>query len=225
MLWVNCDSSVTKRPAAAAAPRDARISPESVYYLTESNDRGMTGIFSYLRTWRFARRITAMHAAIGIPADYALRRALPLQPEARRLVSVGPDIYRREQRLLAPAATAWHAMVSAASRDGVQLQLVSAYRSVDYQEKILRKKLDKGQAIDDILQVSAAPGFSEHHSGRAVDVTTPGYPVLEEVFEDSEAFTWLSEHAGTFGFRLSYPRDNRHGVAYEPWHWAWRGDR
>jgi LAS superfamily LD-carboxypeptidase LdcB len=99
------------------------------------------------------------------------------------------------------------------------------YRSVDYQEKILRKKLDKGQAIDDILQVSAAPGFSEHHSGRAVDVTTPGYPVLEEVFEDSEAFTWLSEHAGTFGFRLSYPRDNRHGVAYEPWHWAWRGDR
>ncbi len=225
MLWVNCDSSVTKRPAAAAAPRHARISPESVYYLTQSNDRGMTVIFSYLRTWRFARRITAMHAAIGIPADYALRRALPLQPEARRLVSVGPDIYRREQRLLAPAATAWHAMVSAASRDGVQLQLVSAYRSVDYQEKILRKKLDKGQAIDDILQVSAAPGFSEHHSGRAVDVTTPGYPVLEEVFEDSEAFTWLSEHAGTFGFRLSYPRDNRHGVAYEPWHWAWRGDR
>jgi len=225
MLWVNCDSSVTKRPAAAAAPRDARISPESVYYLTQSNDRGMTVIFSYLRTWRFARRITAMHAAIGIPADYALRRALPLQPEARRLVSVGPDIYRREQRLLAPAATAWHAMVSAASRDGVQLQLVSAYRSVDYQEKILRKKLDKGQAIDEILQVSAAPGFSEHHSGRAVDVTTPGYPVLEEVFEDSEAFAWLSEHAGTFGFRLSYPRDNRHGVAYEPWHWAWRGDR
>lgn len=225
MLWVNCDSSVTRRSAAAPAPRHARTSPESVYYPTQSNHRGVTVIFSYLRTWRFERRITAMHAAIGIPADYALRRALPLQPEARRLVSVGPDIYRREQRLVAPAAAAWHAMVTAASRDGIQLQLVSAYRSVDYQEKILRKKLEKGQAIDEILQVSAAPGFSEHHSGRAVDLTTPGYPVLEEVFEDSEAFAWLSEHAGKFGFRLSYPRNNPHGVAYEPWHWAWRGDR
>ena len=89
----------------------------------------------------------------------------------------------------------------------------------------MRKKLEQGQAIDAILQVSAAPGFSEHHSGRAVDVTTPGYPVLEEVFEESEAFAWLREHAGRFGFLLSFPRDNPHGVAYEPWHWAWWGDR
>jgi D-alanyl-D-alanine carboxypeptidase len=138
---------------------------------------------------------------------------------------VGPDIYQREQRLLAPAASAWQAMVAAARHDGIELQLVSAYRSVDYQEGIVRKKLEKGQAIGEILLVSAAPGYSEHHSGRAVDITTPGFPVLEEVFEDSAAFTWLSEHAAEYGFRLSYPRGNPHGVAYEPWHWAWWGDR
>ena len=166
-----------------------------------------------------------MHAALGIPADYARQRALPLQPEARRLISIGQDIYQREQRLLAPAAAAWRAMVAAAGHDDIQLQLVSAYRSVAYQEGILRRKLDKGQPIDEILLVSAAPGYSEHHSGRAVDVTTPGCPVLEEAFEDSAAFTWLTNCAADYGFRLSYPRGNPHGVAYEPWHWAWWGDR
>lgn len=138
---------------------------------------------------------------------------------------MGPDIYQREQRLLAPAAAAWRQMVAAAAGDEIQLQLVSAYRSVAYQEGILRKKLEKGQAIDEILRVSAAPGFSEHHSGRAVDITAPGFPALEKVFEDSEAFAWLGEHAARYGFRLSYPRGNPHGVAYEPWHWAWWGER
>lgn len=185
----------------------------------------MTAIFSYLRTWRFRRRIASLHADLGIPRDYARRRALPPQPEARRLVGVGPDIYDREQRLLAPAAAAWRAMVAAAAEDGIELQLVSAYRSVSYQEGILRRKLERGQPIDDILRVSAAPGFSEHHSGRAVDVTTPGCAVLEEAFENSQAFAWLEKNAGRFGFRLSYPRGNPHGVAYEPWHWAWWADR
>jgi len=185
----------------------------------------MTAILDYLRNWRFRRRILALHANLGIPADYSRQRSLPLQREARRLVPVGPDIYQREQLLLAPAARAWHAMVRAAAAGGVELQLVSAYRSVTYQEGILRRKLEQGQPIEDILRVSAAPGFSEHHSGRAVDVTTPGFPVLEEVFEESTAFAWLGEHAGQFGFRMSFPRGNPHGVAYEPWHWAWWGDR
>ncbi len=86
----------------------------------------MTTIFSYLRSWRFRRRIASLHAELGIPRDYARRRALPPQPEARGLVVVGPDIYDREQRLLAPAAAAWHAMVEAAARDGVELQPAQA---------------------------------------------------------------------------------------------------
>lgn len=178
-----------------------------------------------LKTWRFGRRVTAIHASLGIPSDYPLRSGLPLQPEARRLVSIGRDIYGREQRLLRDAAGPWRAMVDAARDDGIELQLVSAYRSVGYQEGILRRKLEKGQPIEDILAVSAAPGYSEHHSGRAVDLTTPGFAVLEEEFERSDAFAWLTCRAGEFGFRMSYPRDNPHGVAYEPWHWAWWGDR
>jgi len=185
----------------------------------------MTDLLSYLRKRRFTRQVARLHRALGIPAGYAGRRGLPLQPEARRLVAVGPDIYQRVQRLLPPAAAAWQAMAAAAAADGVELQLVSAFRPLDYQAGILRRKLDQGQAIDDILRVSAAPGYSEHHSGRAVDLTTPGYAVLEEEFEHSAAFAWLGRRAPEFGFRMSYPRGNPYGVAYEPWHWAWQGDR
>ena len=49
--------------------------------------------------------------------------------------------------------------------------------------------------------------------------------MLEEDFENTGAFDWLSRRASQFGFHLSYPRDNPHGVIYEPWHWAWREDR
>ena len=178
-----------------------------------------------LQTWLFRRRVSAINASLGVPATYARRTGLPLQPEARPLVPVGQDIYQREQRLWRAAAGPWRAMADAARADGIELRLVSAYRSVDYQAGILRRKLEQGQSVDDILRVSAAPGYSEHHSGRAVDLTTPGYPVLEEAFEDSPAFAWLSLRAGEFGFRLSFPRGNPHGVAYEPWHWAWWGDR
>jgi D-alanyl-D-alanine carboxypeptidase len=178
-----------------------------------------------LKSWRFRRRVAAVNETLGVPASYGRRSGLPLQPEARRLVSIGRDIYQREQRLLRNAAGAWRGMVDAARADGIELQLVSAFRSVGYQEGILRRKLEQGQSIEEILAVSAAPGYSEHHSGRAVDLTTPGFAVLEEEFENSAAFAWLSRRAGEFGFRMSYPRDNPHGVAYEPWHWAWWGDR
>jgi D-alanyl-D-alanine carboxypeptidase len=74
--------------------------------------------------------------------------------------------------------------------------------------------------IADILKINAAPGYSEHHTGRALDLTTADSPPLEVGFETTQAYAWLVEHAGEHGFRLSYPRDNPHGINYEPWHWA-----
>jgi D-alanyl-D-alanine carboxypeptidase len=77
--------------------------------------------------------------------------------------------------------------------------------------------------LQEILKVNAAPGFSEHHSGRAIDIGTPGQPPAEESFEHTAAYAWLDAHAEQFGFRLSYPRGNSHGISYEPWHWYWIG--
>ncbi len=47
---------------------------------------------------------------------------------------------------------------------------------------------------------------------------------MEEEFGNSEAFCWLIGHARQFGFRLSYHRENRYGIAYEPWHWFFEGN-
>lgn len=171
----------------------------------------------------FEAYVAAICSRLGIPEDYGVQRKLPLQPECPQPVAIGKDVFDRQQFLAKDAAGAWLEMQKAAAKDTVELQVVSAYRPVEYQAGIIQRKLDAGIDIDDILKVSAAPGFSEHHSGRALDLTTPGFEVLEEEFEHSQAFAWLRKRGCEFGFRLSYPRDNPHGVAYEPWHWYWQG--
>jgi D-alanyl-D-alanine carboxypeptidase len=101
---------------------------------------------------------------------------------------------------------------------------VSAFRGVERQTEIVRHKLARGLTPEEIFAVTAPPGYSEHHSGRAVDVTTDGAQPLEEEFEQTAAFRWLLEHAGEFSFYLSYPKGNSSGFVYEPWHWCYRAD-
>ena len=124
--------------------------------------------------------------------------------------------------LLPGAAAAWQEMKESAATDGMGILIKSAYRSVECQVEIIRAKLGRGQRIEDLLRVSAPPGYSEHHTGRAVDIVTPECLSLEPVFDRTPAFQWLERHAPEYGFTLSYPRGNRQGYQYEPWHWCWR---
>lgn len=165
--------------------------------------------------------LIARSRELGVPADYGRRRSLKWQREPRRLTFVGYDIHARPQWLAPRAASAWLRMRHAAALGQVELQLVSAFRSIDYQIGIIERKLARGQDMAQILDVSAAPGYSEHHTGRAIDITTPGFGVLEEEFEQSPAFRWLTHNAAKYGFSLSFPRGNPHRIAYEPWHWCW----
>jgi D-alanyl-D-alanine carboxypeptidase len=170
----------------------------------------------------YVERIAQHLQELGIDASYGVLRGLPLCEEPDEVVLVGLDIFGRARHLEAAAAHQWGAMREAATADGIELLLVSAFRSVDYQRAIFDRKLSEGVAIGDILRVNAAPGYSEHHTGRAVDIATRGCPPLTEAFDTTEAFRWLTQHAGRFGFEMTYGRDNPHGIAYEPWHWAKR---
>lgn len=162
--------------------------------------------------------------ALGLDADaYAQRTALALVAEPDWLALAGFDRYRRALWLHPGAARAWRQMQAAARADGVAMDAISGYRSHDYQLGIFRRKLARGQSIAQILEVNAAPGFSEHHGGQALDIGAPGTPPAEACFEHSPAHEWLQAHAGDHGFVMSYPRDNPHGIVHEPWHWAWRG--
>jgi D-alanyl-D-alanine carboxypeptidase len=173
-----------------------------------------------MTTDALADRVTAIHRELGVPGDYAERTGLPVVPEPETLVEVSPGRTERRHRLEPYAAARWASMEAAAEGDGIRLILVSAWRSVDYQRGLIERKLARGESIEDILAVNAAPGYSEHHGGRAVDLGVPGVPPLTEAFERTDAFTWLTRNAERFGFALSYPRENAHGIVYEPWHWA-----
>jgi D-alanyl-D-alanine carboxypeptidase len=158
--------------------------------------------------------------ALALDDGYGERSGLPLVAEPDWLALAGVDRYRRPLWLHVDVARAWAHLREAALRDGVVLEAISGYRSHDYQLGIFERKLARGLTIDEILAVNAAPGYSEHHGGRALDIGAPDEPPAEESFERTPAFAWLREHAAGYGFHMSYPRDNPHGIVYEPWHWA-----
>jgi D-alanyl-D-alanine carboxypeptidase len=169
----------------------------------------------------YQRRITGLLKELDIPLTYGAIHALTVQPETSDLVTIGNDVFDREQFMAPEAAAAWKLMAQAAAQDNIDLLPVSAFRTVDYQAELIRRKISAAHSITEILRVSAAPGFSEHHSGRAIDVASNRENALEDCFEATPSFEWLSEHAAEFGYSMSYPRDNIHEIAYEPWHWAW----
>jgi D-alanyl-D-alanine carboxypeptidase len=164
-----------------------------------------------------------LHEELGIPASYAASGVPPYYDEVADLVEIGPNLVGLMQRLRPDAAASWQQMVAAAAADGIQLLIVSGFRDFEYQAGLIRRKLEAGQEIGEILKVNAAPGYSQHHTGCAVDIATPGSRPLTEEFEESEAFEWLHRRGTEFGFSMTYPRKNPHGFIYEPWHWALNG--
>jgi len=156
---------------------------------------------------------------LGLPMSLATQRRQSFHLDCTDLVSVGCDALGREQRMERRATARWEEMKAAAVQDGIVLTVISAFRSFDHQKQIIARKLAAGKTIDEILAVNALPGFSEHHSGRALDLGTPGCPALTADFEHTPAFAWLVGHAAEFGFHLTYFRGNSHGVMFEPWHW------
>ncbi|HVP88294.1 MAG TPA: M15 family metallopeptidase, partial [Casimicrobiaceae bacterium] len=156
-------------------------------------------------------RADAVNAKLGIRASVVRRRKLPLCPDADKLVVVEIGERGRKHRLTPAAARAWKRMKAAAREDGIRLAIVSAFRSFERQVGIIQRKIAEGQSVRQILAFSAPPGYSEHHTGCAVDIGTEGCDELEEIFEASAAFAWLRKNASRFGYFMSYPRGNKHG--------------
>ena len=164
-----------------------------------------------------------LHASLGIPEEYLEQCEQPLCLQPNKLVDTEPDYYGRPQRLTPQTFDSWSRMKKTAAKDGAVFFLISAFRDPQYQHDLIARKIEQGTPLQEILQVNAAPGFSEHHTGRAVDIGTHDCEALEEVFDKTAAFEWLQENAKSFGFSMSYPRDNAAGFAYEPWHWCFKG--
>lgn len=168
------------------------------------------------------RRIAYWSEQFSIPSDYATRHQLQPIPEPLHLHFAGRDYVGRSIWLEFNTRISWLAMQRAALEQGIQLDVVSAFRSIEYQADIWTRKRARGQHTNEILSVNVPPGYSEHHSGRAIDISTPGVGPAEPGFADTPAFHWLQQYAHHYGFYLSFPEHNPHGVMYEPWHWCFR---
>ena len=135
----------------------------------------------------------------------------------------------RVQHLPGPVFAAYKKLNAAMYNDTKRKLLVnSGYRSPAYQLTVFlwylnRHKFDFSKTIRRV----AIPGYSEHGfpKGQAVDfITMNGIPDdnTPTDFSETTEYKWLLENANTFHFYESYPRDNKLGVTFEPWHWQYR---
>lgn len=126
-------------------------------------------------------------------------------------------------------------MIDAASEDGVDLMICSAYRSYDRQRTLFNNKINKlmneGMTYLEAYKVGSmnvtVPGTSEHHLGLALDILTGSYTTMDDGFGETEAGKWLAANAQNYGFILRYPKGKEEitGIVYEPWHFRYVGRR
>ncbi len=119
-------------------------------------------------------------------------------------------------------------MLAAADRDGVNLLVISCFRTLTKQTNLykaeVQKWLNQGYSEADAKAkagtIVAVPGTSDHNLGLAVDLNS-----VEESFENTDQFMWLQQHAAEYGFVMRYPKDKQDitNIIYEPWHYRYVG--
>ena len=150
------------------------------------------------------------------------------------------ELFGKDINLRKEAHDAFLEMKKAAYGDGIDLKIVSSYRSFYRQDAIWERKylqfteengLSKLAAIQKIVEYSTIPGTSRHHWGTDVDIIdgyrkVTGDVLVPEKFEGEGPFVlfkkWMDENANKFGFYLVYTNDRRRkGFKYEPWHYSY----
>lgn len=173
-----------------------------------------------LRSWITPPPVPGLQARLGSDGRLLGHFPYPEAP-ASSLAPVAPGLQLRRD-----AARSLLALQRAAAADGVEIVVISAFRSRELQRQLFFDVgAERNQSPQDRARVSAPPGFSEHSTGYAVDLGDAGLPGthLSPRFETTPAFAWLMANANRYHFLLSFPRGNRQGVSYEPWHWRFEG--
>ena len=120
------------------------------------------------------------------------------------------------------AYEAYLEMKEAMNKDNLNIRIISAYRSYDYQENLYNNYL-KYETRTLVDTYSARPGYSEHHTGLAIDIDNGQLDYNK--FYLTKEFNWMNDNAYKYGFILRYPKDKEKitGYKYEPWHYRYVG--
>ena len=113
-------------------------------------------------------------------------------------------------------------LIGDAKSDGMNIRVISAYRSYTYQENLYNNYV-KNDGVENADTYSARPGYSEHQTGLVVDVTK-AYDDFNN-FENTDEYNWMKENASNYGFILRYPKDKENITTYsfEAWHYRYVG--
>ena len=107
---------------------------------------------------------------------------------------------------------------------GVNLMVNSSYRSYQDQADLYENFKYRGQSYAD--SYAARPGFSEHQTGLAIDITSLEHKG-QSAFSESEEYQWLKDNCWKYGFILRYPKDKEiiTGYSNESWHFRYVGEK
>ena len=113
-------------------------------------------------------------------------------------------------------------LISDAKNDGMNIRVISAYRSYSYQENLYNNYV-KNDGVENADTYSARPGYSEHQTGLVVDITR-AFDDFNN-FENTNEYNWMLENAHNYGFILRYPKDKEDITTYsfEAWHYRYVG--
>ncbi|WP_279402917.1 M15 family metallopeptidase, partial [Arthrobacter sp. JCM 19049] len=153
--------------------------------------------------------------------DVFVSKSYPLSPA--RYVPKTKTVKGTSIRLRPEAADAYLKMKTAAKKSGVNIALVSGYRSYDRQAQLFRQYTQQ-YGSKYAQRISAKPGTSEHQTGLAVDVGNTNHQCgLQACFESTKLGRWMAKNAHKYGFILRYPKgyESVTGYAYEPWHFRY----
>ncbi|QSS97564.1 M15 family metallopeptidase [Psychroflexus sp. ALD_RP9] len=136
---------------------------------------------------------------------------------------------------------AYLSLKDAAKKAGIDLKIVSAYRSFQDQKRIFETKFKRNKSkglsdaenIKNIINYSTIPGTSRHHWGTDFDIIDAnvkkpkGDLLLEKHYHGNgvycKLFEWMQENASKYGFKLVYTNNfHRKGFKYEPWHYSYQ---
>ena len=142
--------------------------------------------------------------------------------------------------LLPEAYLKFKQMQNDAKKEGIEIEIVSGYRSYQKQKDIWNNKYNKNfengilgiKNINRIIQYSTLPGTSRHHWGTDIDIidkrfVPKGDLLLEKNYAEngiySQLFSWMRKNSKKYGFYLVYDDSpKRKGFKFEPWHYSYK---
>jgi len=139
--------------------------------------------------------------------------------------SYGRGEYQRFEELNRETAQKLMQLIYAARTEEIWIIVISGFRTIQQQQILWNAQVKKLGSEQQAAKFNAPPGYSEHHTGYAVDLGDGRFQNLDLTpeFENTAAFEWLKIHAQEYGFEMSFPPNNYQGISYEPWHWRFIG--